>query len=593
MSGINLKTKGFEESLRMFEEDLNISPEFVMDVLKEAIVKTYQKQIDAPAAVVRVEVTSREMKIYHELTVVENDSDKYDETLDILYDDAILLNPKAKVGDIISREVDFKQIGRSSISVAKNMLKQRVKEFEKQRVYDEYKDRVYDLITGTIKTVEEKFILVEIGDTIGIMHKNDQIPGEVYRENQTISAVIKDVAKNSRGAQVTLSRSDAMFVKRLFEREVPEIQQGVVEIRAIAREAGERTKMAVYTKDDNVDPIGSCIGPRGQRVQAVIEEIKGEKVDIFEWNENIGELVKNALSPAEVIACFYAEEDYEGLTEEEIERRQKRHNRPLIVVVDDDQLSAAIGKKGKNAKLAVKLTDRKIDIKTESDILAQGINIAEKVSEFNADQMRIHAEEEAKKYQALQEESAARKAQFDSEHPEDGDIFEEVIEEMETTPAPEEEVTIVDLQEAAKVAEESSKDEEPAVQAEPAVEEEVEVEEPAVETSEVETQAEKEENHKPKVREVHDEYVSKFEDLADASKKEETKVIKKRHKKNDENDRRLRASDLNHDKDYEIKPEYTDEELEEIAQDQAEEEANSWINDDIDFDAYDDYYDKD
>ena len=593
MSGINLKTKGFEESLRMFEEDLNISPEFVMDVLKEAIVKTYQKQIDAPAAVVRVEVTSREMKIYHELTVVENDSDKYDETLDILYDDAILLNPKAKVGDVISREVDFKQIGRSSISVAKNMLKQRVKEFEKQRVYDEYKDRVYDLITGTIKTVEEKFILVEIGDTIGIMHKNDQIPGEVYRENQTISAVIKDVAKNSRGAQVTLSRSDAMFVKRLFEREVPEIQQGVVEIRAIAREAGERTKMAVYTKDDNVDPIGSCIGPRGQRVQAVIEEIKGEKVDIFEWNENIGELVKNALSPAEVIACFYAEEDYEGLTEEEIERRQKRHNRPLIVVVDDDQLSAAIGKKGKNAKLAVKLTDRKIDIKTESDILAQGINIAEKVSEFNADQMRIHAEEEAKKYQALQEESAARKAQFDSEHPEDGDIFEEVFEEMETTPAPEEEVTIVDLQEAAKVAEESSKNEEPAVQVEPAVEEEAEVEEPAVETSEVETQAEKEENHKPKVREVHDEYVSKFEDLADASKKEETKVIKKRHKKNDENDRRLRASDLNHDKDYEIKPEYTDEELEEIAQDQAEEEANSWINDDIDFDAYDDYYDKD
>lgn len=580
MSGINLKSKEFIESLHLFEDDRKISPEFIIDVLKEAVVKTYQKHIDAPAAVVRVDITPKEMKIYHELTVVENDSDKYDETLDILYDDAILLNPKAQIGDVISKEVDFSKIGRSSISVAKNMLKQKVKEFEKQRVYDEYKDRVYDLITGTIKTVEEKFVLIDIQDTIGIMLKNEQIPGEVYRENQTIRTVIKDVSKNSRGSQVVLSRSDAMFVKRLFEKEVPEIQQGIVEIRAIAREAGERTKMAVYTRNEDVDPIGACIGPRGQRVQAVIQEIMGEKIDIFEWNENIGELVKNALSPAEVKACFYAEEDYEGLTEEEIERRSKRHNRPMVVVVADDQLSAAIGKKGKNAKLAVKLTDRKIDIKTESDILAQGIDIDAKVAEFNADQIRIKAELEAKKYQALQEEAAERRAAFDAEHAEDGDIFEDAMEEMEVTPTSEEEVTIVDLQEA----------EQPEVVEESTVEPEVEVT-PVKE--EVKVEPEVKEVHQAKVREVKNDYVSKFEDIASGAKHEETKVVKKRRKKGEDDERRLRASDLKHDKDYEIKPEYTDEELEEIANSQAEEEANSWINDDIDFDEYDDYYDKD
>lgn len=586
MSGINLKSKDFIESLHLLEDDRKISPEFIIDVLKEAVVKTYQKEIDAPAAVVRVEITPKEMKIYHELTVVDNESDKYDETLDILYDEAILLNPKAKIGDVISKEVDFSKIGRSSISVAKNMLKQKVKEFEKQRVYDVYKDRVYDLITGTIKTVEEKFVLIDIQDTIGIMLKNEQIPGEVYRENQTIRTVIKDVSKNSRGSQVVLSRSDAMFVKRLFEKEVPEIQQGIVEIRAIAREAGERTKMAVYTRNEDVDPIGACIGPRGQRVQAVIQEIMGEKIDIFEWNENIGELVKNALSPAEVKACFYAEESFEGLSEEEIERRLKRHNRPLVVVVADDQLSAAIGKKGKNAKLAVKLTDRKIDIKTESDILAQGIDIEEKVREFNDDQIRIRAELEAKKYQALQEEAAVRKAQFDAEHAEDGDIFEDVMEEMEVKPNSDEEITIVDLQEAETPVEE--------VKAEPVVETVVEeTVEPVVE--EIVKSSEKEEAtepRQPKVREVKNDYVSKFEDIAAGAKHEEAKVIKRRRKKEDD-ERRLRASDLKHDKDYEIKPEYTEEELEEIANNQAEEEANSWINDDIDFDEFDDYYDKD
>lgn len=588
MSGINLKSKDFIEGMRVFEDDRKISSDFILEVLKEAIVKTYQKHIDAPAAVVRVEVEPKEMKIYHDLTVVDNDSDKYDETLDIFYDDAILINKDAKIGDVISKEVDFNEIGRSSISVAKNMLKQKVKEYEKQRVYDEYKDKVYDLITGVIKTVEEKFVLVDIKNTIGILLKNEQIPGEVYRENQQIKAVIKEVSKNSKGSQVSLSRADAMFVKRLFEKEVPEIAQGIVEIRAVAREAGERTKMAVYTRNEDIDPIGSCIGPRGARVQAVIQEIKGEKIDIFEWNDDIGELVKNALSPAEVKACFYAEEDYDGLTQEEIERKQKRANRPLVVMVSDDQLSAAIGKKGKNAKLAVKLTDRKIDIKTQSDIEAMGIDVEAKVLEFKEDQLRIAKEREMKKFLALQEEAQKRKAEFDAEIEKDGDMFFDAMDEMDVEGG-EEEVTIVDLVEEEALEENK---EEVIETKEEALEVVEPIKEETIEPLKVEVKEKA--PRVVKTREKKTDYVSKFEELADASiKEEEVKVVKRKRRKSEDDDRRLRANDLKKDKEYEIKPEYTDEELEEIQMSEEAEEENSWINDEIDFDEFDDYYDKD
>ncbi len=601
MSGIDLKNKNFVESLRIFEDDRKIDPDFIIDVLKEAIVKTYQKHIDAPAAEIRVEVTPKEMKIYHDLEVVEDDSDKYDETLDIFLSDAKKINPDVKVGDTIAMEVDFNEIGRSSISVAKNMLKQKIKEYEKQRVYEEYKDKVYDLVSGIIKTVEEKFILVDLKNTIGIMLKSEQIPGENYRENQQIRAVIKEVSKNSKGSQVVLSRADAMFVKRLFEKEVPEIMQGVVEIKAIAREAGERTKMAVYTKNEEIDPIGACIGPRGTRVQAVIGEIKGEKIDIFEWNEDIGELVKNALSPAEVVACFYDEENFEGLSEEEIERKRKHHNRPLIVVVKDDQLSSAIGKKGKNAKLAVKLTDRKIDIKTESEIRESGIDIEAKVNEFREDQERIAKEKQMKEFALQQEEIAKRKAEFDEQVAKSGDLFEDAIDEMEVKPSEDEEITIVDIKNEEELPLEEVKEplkeevedaKEEVLETETAPEETVSESEEVIEEAKEEVKKEKTEM-KRKVRAPKAEYKSKFEDFADASKKEEVKVVKKRRKKGEEDERRLRASELKHDKEYELKPEYSLEELEEIEALEEEDAKNSWINDDIDFDEYDDYYDKD
>lgn len=567
MSGISLKNKNFIDGLRLFEEDRKVDPEFVLETLKEAIVKTYQKHIDAPEALVRVEIIKNEMHIFHQLKVVEDDTDDFDETLDILLEDALKMNKDVKVGDIVETEVDFKEIGRSSINVAKQMLKQRIKEFEKQRVYDEYKDKEFDLINGIVKTVDDKYVLVDIKNTIGILLNPEQIPGEVYREGQSIKCIIKEVSKNAKGSQVVLSRADAIFVKRLFEKEVPEIAQGTIEIKAIAREAGERTKMAVYSKNDDIDAIGACIGPRGSRVQGIISEIKGEKIDVFEWNEDIGELVKNALSPAEVKACFYANEQTDpSLTAEAIAEYEKYNKRPLCVVVDDDKLSVAIGKRGKNAKLAVKLTNRKIDIKTVSDIEALGIDVAQLTLEFKADQIRINKEKEQKKFLELQEEAVRRKAEFDKEIEENDTGFDETtIQEMEES-KPIEQVVITD---------------------EPKVEEE----EAAVVEEKVEEVVVKKEPRKPLTPKT--DYVSKFEEIA-GGKKEEEKPQVRRHKKKTEDDRRVRAEDLEK-KEYsdDFKPVYSEEELEEIEAMEAEEEENSWINDDdIDFDEYEDLYEE-
>ena len=594
MSGISLKNKNFIDGMRLFEEDRKVDPEFIIETLKEAIAKTYQKHIDAPEAMVRVVIEKNEMHVYHQLIVVDDETETFDETLDILYSEAIKINPDAKIGDIIEEEVDFKEIGRTSINVAKQMLKQRIKEYEKQRVYDEYKDKEYDLISGIIKTIEEKFILVDIKNTIGILLKSEQIPGEQYREGQSIRCIIKEVSKNSKGSQVVLSRADAMFVKRLFEKEVPEIAQGLVEIKAIARDAGERTKMAVYSKNDDVDAIGACIGPRGTRVQAVIGEIKGEKIDVFEWNDDIGELVKNALAPAEVKACFYANEltDPE-LTPEAIEEAEKYNKRPLVVVVDDDKLSVAIGKRGKNAKLAVKLTNRKIDIKTISEIEDLGIDVETEVMNFKADQARIIKEREQKKFLELQEEAAKRKAEFEEELAANDTGFDETtIEEMDEGKV--EEVVSIPDENLAKAVEEKA--EEPKEEVKEEVKKEVKEEPVKVEEKKAEEPVvEKPKKAPRKPLTPKTEYKSKFEDFADASKKEEASAPTKRRRKKDDEDRRVRAEDLEKKEyDEKFKPVYSEEELEEIEAAEMMEEENSWINDDdIDFDEYEDYYEED
>lgn len=533
------------------DDDRQVDEEIITGALKEAFAKAYIRQIDAPDAVVRVEIDDTYLRMYHDLLVVEEDSG-YEE-LEISLAEAKKINEDIKIGEYIANEIDIKSLNRSSVLHVKSIIKQKIREAEKQLIFEEFIDSKGELMIGNITSVEENAIHIKIGKGYAVLPRSQQIPGEIHYPGEKIRVLISDVKKETKGAQIIASRSDATFVKRLFEREVPEIFQGSVEIKAIARDAGERTKMAVYSKDDNIDPIGACIGPRGSRIQAIISEIKGEKIDVFQWSDNEMELIKNAFAPANIIGCYYGEDQ-----------------REIIIVVDENQLSLAIGKKGKNVKLATKLINCKIDIKTMPDVMELGIDFETKVNEFNEIQAEKRRLKEEKAFRELQAEMARKLEALEAveaENPFEAFEDEELIEDLEAHQ---------ELENNNDELETTNQDQE--------VLEEDEVElEPLI----LRPRSEK--------VETKNVYVSKFEELADASsiikRKEETK--KKRRKKDDE-DRKLRPNEINRDKDYDFKVEYSEDELEEIEAMQEEEQANSWIeDDDIDFDEYDEYYDED
>ena len=565
-----MKLKDFMAAMQAIETDRKLSKEVVVDALQEALAKAFRKHIEIPDALVRVDVNEKsgDIKVYQQRLIVENVED---DELEISLEDAKRVNQELELGGVVEEEVSIADLGRAAVILAKNVMKQKIREAEKLVVYEEYCDKVEEMVMGTIESVEEKFCVVNIGKTLALMPKNQQIPNERYREGEMIRVVITEVNKETKGAQVLVSRGDATLVKRLFEKEVPEIFQGIIEIKAIAREAGERTKMAVYSHNENIDPIGACIGPRGQRVQVIIDELGGEKIDIFEWSEDVTELIKNALSPAEVLAVIPSEERKGG----------------LLVVVPDNQLSLAIGKRGKNARLAVKLTGNKIDIKAETDVNAAGINWKEiamkQREEFLARQQEA---KEAAQMERFEENAQPQEAiSLDDA----GVRFQEVVTDEEVS----EPQTAVDA-----VAEET-----PAEAVEeivPAQAEEVQSEEPEErEETDLEKAAriarEKQKQEGLNLKEKQ-EYRSKFETLADASAKQDEKAAAKpRYKKYDKHEekdeRRKPTFDLNK-KDYEMKPIYSEEELAEIEREQREIEENDWIHDEIDFDEYDKYYEE-
>ena len=543
----------FMTAMQAIESDRQLSKEIVVDALQEALSKAFRKHIEIPDALVRVAVDDEngEIKVFQQRAVVETVED---DELEISLNDAKRINEALELGDVVEEEVNIADFGRAAVILAKNVMKQKIREAEKLAVYEEYCDKVEEMIFGTVESVEEKFCVVNIGKTLAIMPKNQQIPNETYREGSMIRVVISEVNKETKGAQVLVSRADATLVKRLFEKEVPEIYQGIIEIKAIAREAGERTKMAVYSHNENIDPIGACIGPRGTRVQVIIDELKGEKIDIFEWSDDVSELIKNALSPAEVLAVIPNEARKDG----------------LLVVVPDNQLSLAIGKRGKNARLAVKLTGHKIDIKSESDINEMGIDWKDAAMRYRAEYLaKQQAEKEAaqqERFEQMKEEEAltlddAGVAFDESVYEEETELEEEAVSETSKVEAPiveeaMEEKQESDLEEAARIAKEKQKSE------------------------------------GLNVKEKQ-EYKSKFESLADASNRQEAKPIAKaKYKKNDDKEERKPTFNLK-DIDYGMKPIYSEEELEEIERKQLEEEENDWIHDDIDFDEYDKYYDED
>lgn len=521
-----MKLKMFIDAMQAIENDRKLTKEIVVSALEEALIKAYRKHIEIPDALVRVDINenSGAIKVFQEREVVENVED---DEMEISLEDAQRISKKYQLGDLVDEEVNIQEFGRAAVILAKNVMKQKIREAEKQIVYEEYCDKVDEMIFGTIETVEEKFCIVNIGKTLAMMPKNQQMPNEKYHEGERIRVVISEVNKETKGAQVLVSRASPTLVKRLFEKEVPEIYQGIIEIKAIAREAGERTKMAVYSHNENIDPIGACIGPRGQRVQVIIDELHGEKIDIFEWSEDVSELIKNALSPAEVLAVIPSEEKKGG----------------LLVIVADHQLSLAIGKRGKNARLAVKLTGRKIDIKAQSDVDAAGIDWKEIAQQQRADFLRQQQEE---KQRLQQELFASMNAQQDIASVEDADFdYDDQIEEdfIEQTQA------------------------EPVEAAQPVVEEEQPVEEketkPEDDFEEAARIAKAKQREKGLDLKEKQEFTSKFEALAGAGPVHASneKSAKNARKKDKEEEKRRPTFDFAN-KEYEFKPIYTEEELE-------------------------------
>ncbi|MBQ1878336.1 MAG: transcription termination/antitermination protein NusA, partial [Erysipelotrichaceae bacterium] len=423
-----MNVKDLAAVLSNIQENRMISYDVVVSALKEGLAKAYRKHISCPDAMVRVDIDDKGViRLYQQRKVI--DTEVMDPDLEISLEDARELSESYNVDDIIEDEVGIEDFGRSTVSLVKNVMLQKIKEASKQMVYDEYIDKIDDLVYGTVQTVEDKFVLVDLGKTLALMTKADQIPGEKYFDGQRLKVIIKAVSKDTKGAQVIVSRSSANLVKRLFESSVTEIYDGTVEIKAIAREAGERTKMAVFSNNPNVDPIGACIGPRGARVLSVISEItqngnpqSHENIDIFEWSPDFVQFIKNVMKPANVLSIIPQDDP-----------------KNLLIVVEDNQLSLAIGKKGINVKLAVKLLGRKIDIKTQSDVEAMGIDWYGAMQQFIAKEEtkrrleaieRQEAEERARE-EALAAEEAARKAEEEARKAaEETEQAEPVIEEQ-------------------------------------------------------------------------------------------------------------------------------------------------------------------
>ena len=347
--------KKFLEALEILETERGIKKEVVLDALKEALEKSYKKNYLSPDSIVRVDINPKNAKIsLHEIkTVVE---DVEDEDIEISLEEAKEINPNYKIGDIIESQVSPDVFGRLAAIQTKQILRQKIREAEKESLYNEFIDKKDEIITGVVDRVEERFAIVNIGKTGAFLPLNQQIPGEKIVEGQHLKVYVLEVDHGTKGTHIVVSRADAALVKRLFEKEVPEIYEGIVDIISVSREPGERSKIAVYTSNPDIDPIGSCVGPKGTRVKNIVDELNGEMIDIVEYSKDPAVYISNALSPSKVMNVSVNEKE-----------------KTAFVVVPDNQLSLAIGKRGQNARLAARLTGWKIDIKSLTDSINEGL----------------------------------------------------------------------------------------------------------------------------------------------------------------------------------------------------------------------------
>jgi len=342
----------FLAAMAAIEKEKGVKKEILFDAIEAALVSAYKRNFNT-AANVRVQLNreSGEIKVFARLMVV---AEMFQAQLEISLSDAREIDLNYQLGDIVEKEVTPKNFGRIAAQTAKQVVIQRIREAEREMVFEEYIDREEDIITGIVQRIEQKSVIVDLGKAEAVLSPTEQMPNDEYKQGERVKAYINEVRKTTKGPQIFISRTNPGLLKRLFELEVPEIFDGTVEIKAVAREAGYRSKLAVYSKNRDVDPVGACVGPKGARVQAIVDELRGEKIDIVKWDENPENFVANALSPAKVVLVS-------------LQSAQKVAN----VIVPDYQLSLAIGKEGQNARLAAKLTNWKIDIASESQAAAR------------------------------------------------------------------------------------------------------------------------------------------------------------------------------------------------------------------------------
>ena len=354
----------FLHALDEITSSKGISKDVIFEALEAALISSYKKNYGTSQnAIIEIDEELGSIKVYAELSVVD---DVEDENTEISLESAQLIDGKYQVGDVIKKEITPAKFGRIAAQTAKQVVIQRIKDAERDVIYDQYIDREQELINGQIQRINNGIAFIDLGRTEAILPQSEQVQGVEYKQGDIMRLYVLEVKRTNRGPEIILSRTHPSLITRLFELEVPEIQDGIVEIYSIAREAGSRSKIAVYSNQEDVDPLGACVGYKGSRVQSIVDELDDEKIDIVLWDRRIRHFIANALSPSEVIEVVVNEAE-----------------KSAMVIVPDYQLSLAIGKEGQNARLAARLTNWKIDIKSET----QFDEYYESLSEEEQDQL--------------------------------------------------------------------------------------------------------------------------------------------------------------------------------------------------------------
>ena len=352
-----MDTKEFKLAVDLLVKERVIDKDIIYEALELALTSAYKKNYHSlPNVRVEIDDVAGKVKVVSFMTVVE---EVEDDRIELSLEEAQKLVPDIKIGETIEEEVTPKDFGRVAAATAKQVVVQKIREAERNNILEEYGDKQDEMVSGLVAMEDVRNYYIDLGKTQGILPKNEIIPGEKIKMGSTIKVYITKVENNSKGPLILLSRNHYGFVKRLFELEIPEINDGLILIYSVARDAGNRSKVAVYSENSNIDPVGSCIGERGSRINNIIKELNGEKIDVVNYDKDSAKFIENALSPAKNLRVFITDEK----------------KKEALVIVDDDNLSLAIGKKGSKVRLAARLTHFKIDVKTVEQAKEDGINI--------------------------------------------------------------------------------------------------------------------------------------------------------------------------------------------------------------------------